>query len=198
VQTFLVANVVYFAMQTWLGWNALSTPLRVQLEQMPYSRFARAHTQAFATAHGLDVTNEDHVLALAKAFDALVPVYAKSLVIALVPMYALGVSLVLLRRRVGGVAVLVFSTHVISALLWTWGLVFLPLAELFADVSMSIAILVSLAVYQFFALQRAFGLSRSAAAWRSIALVVAFGAALFAYRLLLFLVVLHTLRVPGA
>lgn len=197
VQTFVIANVVYFAMQTWLGWNALSSPLHAHIHQMPYSRLARAHLIAFADKRfGLDVTKEQDFAVVARAFNALVPTHAKSLVAALVPLYALGVALVLARRRVGALGVVVFSAHTMSALLWVWGLAFLPLAQLCDDATMSVLILSALGLYQWFALRRAFGISAGAAAACSVALVASFGVALFVYRLLLFVTVLHTLELP--
>lgn len=196
VQVFLIANVVYFAMHSWLGWNALSTPLNMHLHGTPYREFARAHALSFGAAHGLDLRVPEQFEILARAFDALAPVYAKSLVFAFVPLYALGAALVLARRRLGAFAALVFSAHVISALLWVWGLAFLPLGMLIPDGVVAIVLLGALGLYQFFALKRAFGITNAGAVWRAIALVAVFGVVLFAYRLMLFLVVLHTLHLP--
>ncbi len=196
VQVFLIANVVYFAMHSWRGWNALSTPLHTHLQAMPYQSFARAHALSFAAAHGLDLHVPEQFDILAKAFNALAPVYAKSLVFVWVPLYALGVALVRARRRIGALGALVFSAHVMSAFLWVWGLVILPFGERIPDVAGSAALLGALGVYQFFALKRAFGITNAGAVWRSIALVAVFSVVLFAYRLMLFLVVLHTLHLP--
>jgi hypothetical protein len=123
IQMFLVANVVYFVMQPWLGWNTLSTSLWSHQHGMPYQRFARSHVESFALREGKTLE------ALTEAFDGRVGTYSKSLVILLVPIFAVGVALAALSRARGYLPSLVFSLHFHAFFLWLQGLVLLPLAS---------------------------------------------------------------------
>lgn len=199
IQVFLVANVVYFVMQAWLGWNTMSTPLQGHMTTAPYHAFARAHVEAFALREGTTVD------ALAKAFDGRVETYAKSLVILLVPMFALGLALVGRKRVRSFLACLVFALHFYGFFLWLQGLVLLPLAhglsrgwfgaltwEQIGEV-MLIPTLGATGLYLWLSLRRVFGVSKRSASVLAVLSVGLFVASIFLYRFVLFLVVLHAL-----
>jgi len=199
IQMFLVANVVYFVMQGWLGWNTMSTPLRGHMTNSPYRAFARAHVEAFALREGTTVD------ALAQAFDGRVDTYAKSLVILLVPMFAIGLALVGRTRVRGFLACLVFALHFYAFFLWLLGLVLLPLAHGLArgwfgvltwdriDEVMLIPTFAATGLYLWLSLRRAFGVSKRSASVLALLSVGLLVASIFLYRFVLFLVVLHAL-----
>ncbi len=206
IQLFLIANVVYFVLQTWLNWNTLSTSFWNHLNGMPYQQFARSHAQSFALREGMTPEELGQALdALGKAFDGRVGTYSKSLVILLVPIFAVGVALIARSRARGYLPSLVFSLHFLAFFLWLQGLVLLPLADAVrrnwsgaqtwqdVDQLMMIPTVGSFVIYLALSLRGAFGYSKLAAVWRALGLVVAFVVSIFLYRFILFLVVLHTL-----
>lgn len=198
IQTFLLANVVFFVVQGWLDWNTLRTPLRIHVTASFYKGWAKQHVQALMAERG--VTFE----ALADAFDARVETYSKSLLILMVPMYAAGVRIAC-RSRAGVLAAVVFALHFYAAYLWLEALLILPVAKLLSsgalgrwsweslDAVMGVVLLALLTAYQGLALRAAFGFTGGAAAVRAFALTATFAVSFLLYRFLIFLIVLHTL-----
>ncbi len=199
IQMFLVANVVYFVMQAWLGWNTMSTPLQGHMTTAPYHEFARAHVEAFALSEGTTVD------ALVTAFNGRVDTYAKSLVILLVPMFAIGLALVGRMRARGFLACLVFALHFYAFFLWLQGLVLLPLAHGLArgwfgamtwariNAVMLIPTFGATGLYLWLSFRRVFGVSKRSASVLALFSLGLFVASIFLYRFVLFLVVLHAL-----
>ena len=199
VQLFFVANLIFFVLQSVLHWQAMSTPFRVHIEMMSYSRTARAHAEAFAAAHAMEMSQVE------RAFDAVVSGYAKSLILLMVPLFAFGSLLVCVRARRGVLAHLVYALHFFAALLLAFGLVVLPLGTAMErglvgglrgtqiDTVLSALTLLGVLAYHAFALRTAFGFTGRASAWRALCMVALFVIVSLAYRVVLFSIVLHTM-----
>ena len=91
-QLFIVANVLYFVLASWLGINTFQTPLRYHLSSW-YGDLAQ--TVATGKAAYLGLTAE----AYAERFDHQAHVLSKSLLIALVPFVALVLAVLFRRPR---------------------------------------------------------------------------------------------------
>lgn len=203
VQLFFGVNLVYFLLQSWMDWSALSTPFRVHTGQMGYRNIARRHAAHFAADHGVDLG------ALERSFDAVVENYSKSLVLLQVLFFALLIQAVLTPRTKRLVASLVFSLHFHAVLLLAMGFLCLPIGTLLAsgrvgfvepettDGALSLLLLAGVAAYSASALRRAFGFGRAATAWRTAVLVAFFILAAALYRGSLFWIVLHTMPLGG-
>lgn len=200
LQVFLVANLVFFLVQSWVSWNTLTTPLAVQTSMQPYSALAREHLRHFVEDHGvsLDVVHRE--------FDASVVVYAKSLVLLMVPLFALGSALVCVPRARGVLTQLVAALHLYAAFLLFQSLVLGPLAlaiakgsgaEVLADQVVTVLLALVMTVYNASVLRRVFGFGRFSSLARALLLDVVFGLVLMGYRFLLFFIVLHTIDLPS-
>jgi hypothetical protein len=198
VQLFLVANVLFFVLQTALGFHALSNPLDSHLEDQVYSEWATTLAERRFESKG--VTRE----AYAPLFDRAVAVNAKLLAVVLVPMFALLVSLLFLRSRRRAVAHLVFGLHFVAFLLLSlcaMPLVAIPLvvaldllgaSERIADPIVTWILLPLCGVYAFHAFGRVYGGGMTSRALRSVVLAAALIPLIRVYRLLVFLVTLYT------
>ncbi len=199
LQVFLVANLVFFLVQSWVSWNTLTTPLVVHTSMQPYSELAREHLRHFVEEHGvaLDLVRQK--------FDASVVVYAKSLVLLMVPLFALGSMLVCVPRARGVLAQLVAALHLYAAFLLFQSLVMGPLAlaiarglgsdqaEAIADRVVTVLLALVLTVYNVAVLRRVFGFGRVSSIGRALLLDAVFALVLMGYRFLLFFIVLHTI-----
>lgn len=200
LQVFLVANLVFFLVQSWVKWNTLTTPLAVQTGMQPYSEFAREHLRHFVEEHGVSLD------LVRRKFDASVVVYAKSLVFLMVPLFALGSALVCVPRTRGVLVQLVAALHLYAAFLLFQSLVMGPLAlaiakgtgsEALADQVVTALLALALTVYGAVVLGRVFGFGRLSALARALLLDAVFALVLVGYRLLLFFIVLHTIDLSG-
>src|SRR5262245_26150063 len=123
-QVFLIANVVFFFLQSLLGFQALSNTFASHVEKQVYS--PRALRMATERLEKVGLTRE----AYEPVFDSAVDVNAKALVVLLVPPCALLAWLISLGRgRPGGVH-WVFALHFLAF----WLLVFSALAPLLAPI----------------------------------------------------------------
>jgi hypothetical protein len=200
LQVFLVANLVFFLVQSWVAWNTLTTPLAVQTSMQPYSEFAREHLRHFVEEHGVSLDQ------VRQKFDASVVVYAKSLVFLMVPLFALGSMLVCVPRTRGVLAQLVAALHLYAAFLLFQSLVMGPLAlaiakgtgaEALADQVVTVLLALVMTVYNAAVLRRVFGFGRFSSLARALLLDGVFGLVLVSYRFLLFFIVLHTIDLPS-
>jgi hypothetical protein len=203
MHVFVVANIVYFLVQSWLSWKSLTTPLATQLHLQFYSEFAREHLAAFLAQNGLEYET------VAPRFDAAVRVYAKSLVFLMVPLFALGSALVCIPRTRSALTQLVAALHLYAAFLCFHAVIVGPLAtalvawrgpersEAQVDNWVTSLMLVAFTLYNTGVLRRVFGFGWISAVLRALALALVFAAVLLAYRFLLFLIVLHTADFSG-
>jgi hypothetical protein len=105
LQVFLIANLVFFALQSAFHANVFSTPLQSQLTRQFYRATAVRMTDTRLGA--LHETQQE----FAPAFDHAVAVNAKSLIILMTPPLALLTALLFARRGRPFVTHIVFAIH---------------------------------------------------------------------------------------
>lgn len=192
---FLVVNAVFFFVMPRLGWNTVTTPLEVQLSQVHFSSVARAVVE-----HRLAETGEK-LADYSRRFNQRVPVLAHSCVILLVPLTSLVLWALFWPQRRQWPAHVIFALHycafwllfmcgilgcanvAVALLGWAGGRV----SALVLDNVLSLIGFVLLGLYVFHAARRAYGGTTMRLLVKSVALVLAGGLVLDAYRLLLFL-----------
>ena len=111
LQLFLVANLLFFAMESLTGAKVFSTPLDMHLQNQFWSGFAQT-----LVAHHLEKVPTT-LEAYARTFDQAVALNAKSLVVLMVLPFALIPPMVFPRSRRPFVVHLVFSLHLYAFLL---------------------------------------------------------------------------------
>jgi len=111
LQLFLVANVLFFAMQSLVGAKVFSTPLEMHLNNQFWSSVAQPLVaQRLEKSHS---TVEQY----SPVFDRAVELNAKSLIILMVLPFGVFLPLVFYRRGVPFVGHIVFSLHFYTFLL---------------------------------------------------------------------------------
>src|SRR5882724_243800 len=104
-QLFLIANVIFFALQSLTGENVFSSSLDSHLHHQDWSELARSLlTRRLETTQ---LRPDEY----AQAFDRAVVLNAKSLIVLMTMPFALLLPLVFLRERRPLMAHLVFSLH---------------------------------------------------------------------------------------
>lgn len=112
VQVFLLANVAYFLLQPYTGFNTFRSTLTLQIEQQLYSEQLAELVRARLAASGESLAD------FAVRFDARADSYARSLLILLAPLYAVALwALDLRARRRTFVEALVLATHFVAFML---------------------------------------------------------------------------------
>ena len=111
LQLFLVANVLFFAMQSLVGAKIFSTPLDMHLNNQFWSNVAQP-----LVAHRLE-TNHTTLDLYSPIFDRAVELNAKSLIILMVLPFGVLLPLVFYRKRIPFVGHIVFSLHFYTFLL---------------------------------------------------------------------------------
>jgi hypothetical protein len=111
LQLFLVANVLFFGMQSLVGAKVFSTPLNMHLNNQFWSGLAQP-----LVAHRLE-TNHTTLDLYAPIFDRSVELNAKSLVILMVLPFGVFLPLVFYRKQIPFVGHIVFSLHFYTFLL---------------------------------------------------------------------------------
>jgi hypothetical protein len=108
LQLFLFCNIAFFLVQSFTGFNTLSTPLSIHMSQLPYSSYARQKVNRTVIERRTTL-NEYRV-----RFDATIATQAKTLVFLMIPMFALLLQLLYWRAGRYFVEHLVFATHFYS------------------------------------------------------------------------------------
>jgi thiamine biosynthesis protein ThiS len=103
-QVFFIANLIYFFLQPLTGWTGLKTPLYVHTHMLGYNSLATRLVAQRVAAKGISESDFTH------AFDHVVDLQARSLVLLMVPMFALVLALLEWRNR------RVFGEHLAFAL----------------------------------------------------------------------------------
>jgi len=198
-QLFLVANVVFFAMQSLTRSRVLSSSLHSHLHDQDWAALAQT-----LVAHRLEVLHTT-LERFAPVFDQAAVLNAKSLILLMALPFALLLPIVFHRNRLPFVAHVVFSLHFYAFLLLLFcaSLALASAEDTLGGAGMSsarmdgvltILILVCCAAYLFRALGRVYG----ARGWKRVAeaavLAVAVGALVLGYRFAIFLVTLYTTR----
>ena len=199
LQLFVLCNVIFFFAQPLAGFNTLTTPLRVHLNNLPYSAGVRHMVRDSVARKG--VTLEQY----GADFDATIKNQARTLVIVMVPMLALALVPLYWRRRRYFVEHLVFATHFYSVfLLFLLGIHYFGILLLHAGFRLGLTANVNedlffgglflsfLAVYLYFAQRRVYAQSRRVTLLKTFALVLAVAVIIHLYRLALFFTAFYT------
>ena len=196
-QLFLIANVLFFAVQSLTGINVLGASLDSHLHHQDWQVLAQSlldrHLQS---AHA-------SLAQYAPLFDRAVVLHAKSLVILMVLPYTGLVSLVFLGRNKRFMGHVAFSLHFFTFLMLLFSLAVLlakvdtwfggaGLDSNRVDNVVSAIDLVVSAIYIYLALGPAYGVSGTARVLASLLLSVAAPAIVLGYRFVIFLITLYS------
>ncbi len=195
-QLFLLANVVFFAVQSLTHANIFSSTLESHLHGQDWSRLARSLVER--RLETLHTTLEE----FAPRFDRAVVLHAKSLVVLMVVPFALLLPLVY-RRAKPFAAHAVFALHLFAFLLLLFCVslsIFVldertggvGLASPHMDTVLTLLNLGACAAYLFVALGVFYRASLAVRALQTIGLTLAVGGIVLGYRFALFLITLYT------
>lgn len=198
IQLFLLANLLFFLAVPFTGTSIFSNPLRSHLFQQSHSGLA---VQAMRNRN-LDLESPDFVTFEAR-FDQATEVYARSLIIILVPFFALLLYGTRFWRREAALAHIVMALNYLSVLMLVMlaigvaghVLLLIPGARealLRSEQPLLLVLLAALGGYLYFALRRAYGDSRVAAALRALVLAPGTILLIVLYQVILFFTVFYT------
>jgi hypothetical protein len=197
LQLFLIANALFFAVQSWTHLAIFSSPLQSHLHNQDWQEIARS-----LTAARLDARHET-LAAFAPAFDSAALLNAKALIILMALAFAPFLPLLYPGARRAFGAHVVFALHLyVFILLLMCVSMLLAEADLLlgggglasepVDMALSLFNLVACAVYLYPATGRFYGSRGAARIVKVAALTVAIGAIALAYRFTIFLITLYT------
>jgi hypothetical protein len=196
IQLFLIANVIFFALQWLTSENVFSSSLDSHLHHQDWSDLAQA-----LLARRLESTHSD-LQQYAPVFDRAVVLNAKSLILLMTLPFALLLPLILFRQRRPFMMHVAFSLHLYTFLLLLFCISLLA-AKLSAllgfggldapmvDNMLSVANLAACALYIYLAIGPVYGVTGVLRATTSILLALAVGAIVVGYRFVVFLITLH-------
>ncbi len=195
-QLFLIANVIFFALQSITGENVFSSSLDSHLHHQDWSHLAQS-----LLAERLTATHAQ-LEAYAPVFNRAVVLYAKSLILLMTLPFALLLPVAFFGARRPFMTHVAFSLH-----LYTFLLLVFCVALLVAKVSallglggldapmvdnvLSIANLVACAVYIYLAAGPVYGATGTIRVVKSAVLAIAVGAIVLGYRFVVFLITLY-------
>lgn len=196
-QIFLVANVVFFAVQSFSTMRIFTASLDFRLHGQLWSDFGQTLVDQRLAATGRTFAQ------YAPVFDQAVAVNAKSLIGLMVPPFALLLPLVFWRRGSPLVVHMVFSLHFYAFLLV---LMCVPLAGMWlsamvggaavmpqrVDDAMSVALVLSCGAYLFVAIGPVYGAGRVTRAIQALLLTFAVVGIFLIYRFALLPITLYT------
>ena len=196
VALFLVANVLFFGIESMTGGTVFSTPLESHLQTQPWSPLAQVlvtrRLEALQTTAAL----------YAPRFDSAIALHARSLILLMALTFAIVPRLVFRRGDHPFAAHAVFSLHLYAFLLLLLSVgTLVPAVTVEGGVRampdsldhvLSIVLMVSCAVYLYFAIRRVYGGSRMDRLLRSLVLTVAAAAIVLGYRFVLLLLTLYS------
>ncbi|HEY2809037.1 MAG TPA: DUF3667 domain-containing protein [Steroidobacteraceae bacterium] len=195
-QLFLIANVIFFALQYLTGENVFSSSLDSHLHHQDWSNLAQS-----LLAQRLAATHTD-LQAYAPVFNRAVVLYAKSLILLMTLPFALLLPLVFFRARRPFMTHVAFSLHLYTFLLLLFCIALLA-AKLSAllglggldapmvDDLLSVANLAACATYIYLAVGPVYGATGTMRVLKSAVLAVAVGVIVLGYRFVMFLITLH-------
>ncbi len=195
-QLFLIANVLFFAVQWATSENVFSSSLESHLHHQDWSELAQSSLSRRLEATHRTVTQYEPV------FNRAVVLYAKSLILLMALPFALLLPLAFLRERRPFMTHVVFSLHLYTFLLLLFCLALLAakLSALFGfgglDTPMVDNVLSALnfaacAVYVYLAVRPVYGASGVHRVAKSFALALAVAAIVLGYRFVLFFITLY-------
>ena len=195
-QLFLIANVLFFALQSLTKQNVFSSSLESHLHQQDWSALAQS-----LVARRLETTHRslEHY---EPVFDRAVVLNAKSLILLMAMLFAVLLPVTFLRHRRPFMTHVVFSLHLYTFLLIVFciALVAAKLSELaglgglesrWVDNVLSVANLLACAVYIYLAIGPVYDARGALRVCQSALLALAAAAIVVSYRFLLFLITLH-------
>jgi hypothetical protein len=197
LQLFLVANVLFFALQWLTGENVFSSSLDSHLHHQDWSDLARS-----LLTRRLEATHTN-LAQYAPAFDRSVVLNAKSLIMLMTLPFTLLLPLAFLRERRPFMTHVAFSLHLYTFLLLLFCIALL-VAKLSAllgfggldvpwvDDVLSVANLAACAVYIYLAIGPVYGATGALRAAKAILLALAVAAIVLGYRFMLFLITLYS------
>jgi hypothetical protein len=197
-QLFIIANVLFVALQTLIGVNIFSSPLDSHLQRQDWSDLA----QTLVARH--IETSQTSLEQFAPHFDRAVAVYAKWLIILMVLPFALLLPVLFYRERQAFVTHAVFALHLYTVLLLLFCASLLiacvdlafgggGLESAYMDNVLSLFNLTGCALYLFFATQKVYGARGASRIGKVLVLSGAVGLIALGYRFALFLLTLYTL-----
>jgi hypothetical protein len=197
VALFLVANVIFFAAESFTNGLVFSTPLQSHLNDQPWSPLVPRLVADRLTASGTPFAS------FAPRFDAAIALHARSMILLMALAFAPLPALAFRRRGRPFAAHVVFSLHLyaFTLLILSIGTPVPNVPVLFGgvrstsrvlDAVLSITALIACAMYLYPAIRVVYGGSRIARVLSTILLTVAVAAIVLAYRFALFLITLYT------
>jgi hypothetical protein len=195
-QLFLIANVLFFALQWLTGENVFSSSLDSHLHHQDWSDLAQS-----LLARRLEATHTN-LEQYEPVFDRAVVLNAKSLILLMTMQFAMLLPLAFFRERRPLMVHVTFSLHLYTFLLLLFCIALLA-AKLSAflgfggldvplvDNVLSVANLAACAVYIYLAIGPVYGATGALRATKAILLALAVAAIVLGYRLVLFLITLY-------
>jgi hypothetical protein len=195
-QLFLIANVIFFALQWLTKENVFSSSLDSHLHHQDWSDFAQSLVnQRLEASHA-------NLEQYAPTFDRAVVLNAKSLILLMTVPFAMLLPLVFLRDRRPFMTHVAFSLHLYTFLLLLFCIALLA-AKLSAllgfggldapmvDNVLSAALLATCAMYIYLAIGPVYGATGAPRATKAVLLALAVGAIVLGYRFVVFLITLY-------
>ena len=197
LQLFLLANVLFFAVESFTNSTIFSTPLDTHLHNQPWDGLAQILVpNRLASLH---TTLELY----APVFDSAIALNARTLVILMALAFAPFLTLAVFRNRQPFVVNVVFSLHLYAfvLLMFSGALVLVSVSTLLGgpglmsdvvDKPLSIALVIACAVYLYVATGTVYGETGTARTLKVVALTVAVAAIVLGYRFALLLITLYS------
>jgi hypothetical protein len=195
-QLFLIANVLFFALQWVTSENVFSSSLDSHLHHQDWSDLAQSQL-----ARRLEAT-QTTIEQFAPAFDRAVVINAKSLILLMTLPFALLLPLTFLRQRRPFMTHVAFSLHLYTFLLLLFCVALLA-AKLSAllgfggldapmvDNVLSVANLAACAAYIYLAIGPVYGAAGTLRTAKAVLLALAVAAIVLGYRFVLFFITLY-------
>jgi len=195
-QLFLIANVIFFALQSLTGVIVFSSPLESHLHHQDWSALAQGLLARHLAASGIPFEQ------YAPVFDQAVVVNGKSLILLMTVPFTLALPLLFVRARRPFMTHVVFSLHVYAFLLLLFCATMLGgkassllgfggLEVPAVDNVLSVVNLTGCMLYLYFAIGPVYRTTGPTRIAQAVVLAIAAGAIVLGYRFLLFVVTLY-------
>ena len=195
-QLFLIANVIFFAVQSLTGETVFSSSLDSHLHHQDWSGLAREMVDARLAATGTSAGQ------LAPIFDRVVVLNAKSFIVVMAGAFALLLPLVFVRERRPFMTHVAFSLHLYTFLLLLFCVALLAgkasallgfggLETAGVDNVLSVVNVAACATYLYLSIGPVYGTYGAARIVQTAVLSVAVAAIVLGYRFLIFVITLY-------
>lgn len=197
VALFLVANVIFFAIESLTGGLVFTTPLESHLNTQPWGPLA----QVLVARRLADLQTTLDVYA--PRFDAALALHARSLILVMAVAFGLLVAAVFRRGQRPFAAHAAFSLHLYAFMLLLFSIAnTIPAAGVpfgaarspsqLLDAILSISLVIACGVYLFVAIEKVYGWRGTPRLLAAVGLTVGVAAIVLAYRFALLLLTLYT------